>query len=179
MYSKIKITGLLILSFFTLSLAAQEISSYIKVGESAKSISELSVEIKDALKEKEFIYLGSYNPENKSKFKVLAFTRKDLMNTSLRVKDRGALASVIKIGLVKKDNKVVISYLNPDYIFNAYFREKAVTYKTALDKISLNLKEGLKSVGSEFTEFGGSKTAKKLHKYHYMMAMPYFKDPLL
>lgn len=178
MLSKIKIVGLLFLSFFTANLTAQEISSYIKVGESSKSINELSSEIKTALKEKEFIFIGDYKPENKSAFKVLTFTRKDLMNTCLRVKDRGALASVIKIGLVKKDLDVEISYLNPDYIFQAYLKEKATTYKVTLDKISSDLKDGLKSVGSDFTEFGGSKTAKKLRKYHYMMAMPYFTDPV-
>ncbi len=178
MSSKLKITGLLILSFFTLSISAQEISSYIKVCESSKTISELTTEIKEGLNEKEFTYLGAYNPENKSNFKVLAFTRKDLINTCLNVKDRGALASVIKIGLIKKGSNVHVSYLNPDYIFNAYLKDKATVYKSTLDKISLDLKEGLKSVGSDFTEFGGSETAKKLRKYHYMIGMPYFTDPI-
>jgi hypothetical protein len=178
MLSKIRIISLAIISLLIANVSAQEISSYIKVGESYSSISELSVKIKDALKEKEFIFIGDYKPENKSKFKVLTFTRKDLMNTCLKVEDRGALASVIKVGLVKKDNKVTISYLNPDYIFHAYLKTKATTYKTTFDKISADLKEGLKAVGSDFTEFGGSKTAAKLHKYHYMMMMPYFSDPV-
>jgi hypothetical protein len=178
MFSKIKITGLLLLSFFTLSITAQEISSYIKVGESPKSLDELTTEIKKGLNEKEFSFLGAYKPENKNNFKVLAFTRKDLMITCLNAKDRGALASVIKIGLLKKGTNVIVSYLNPEYIFNAYLKEKATIYKSTLDKISLDLKEALKSVGSDFTEFGGSETAKKLRKYHYMIGMPYFTDPV-
>jgi hypothetical protein len=178
MFSKIKITCLLLLSFFTLSITAQEISSFIKVGESPKSIKELTTELKKGLGQKEFTFLGAYKPENKNIFKILTFTRKDLMNTCLNVKDRGALASVIKIGLFKKGTNVVVSYLNPDYIFNAYLKEKAIVYKPTLDKISSDLKEALKSVGSDFTEFGGSETAKKLRKYHYMIGMPYFTDPV-
>ena len=39
-------------------------------------------------------------------------------------------------------------------------------------------KEALKTIASDFTPFGGSLSAKELHKYHYMMSMPYFTDPI-
>ncbi len=179
MLLKIKTITVILLLSMTANFYAQNISSFIKVGTNSKSISELTTEIKDNLKAKDFIFLGAYNPANKSKFKVLTFTRKDLMNTCLKVKDRGALAAVIKIGLHKKDAGTEVTYLNPTYIFNAYLKESATTYKVTLDKIVSDLKESLQSIGNDFTEFGGSHTAKKLHKYRYMFGMPYFTDPVI
>lgn len=178
MKTKISIFTIILSLLITSNLFSQEISSYIKVGNSTLSISEVSTQVKEALIANEFTYKGSYNPEGKNNLKVLVFTRRDLYMTCLKVKDRGVLAATLKVSLIQKGEKVEVSFLNPDYIFHAYLNDAANTHKTALDKVTKDFREALKVVGSEFVAFGGSKTAEKLHKYHYMISMPYFTDPI-
>ena len=171
----LKITALVL--FYTSSFA-QDLSPYIKVGESSGSMQALSEQIIQTLKDNAFTILGSYNVSDKNSLKVIAFTRNDLMNTVIKVADRGALAATMKIGLVMKNDKVVISYTNPDYILRAYLPINYNTFKSSFVKFSSDLKAALSSVGNEFKPFGGTVAADKLAKYHYKIMMPYFTDPV-
>ncbi|WP_457610809.1 hypothetical protein [Lutibacter sp.] len=156
----------------------QDLSPYIKVGESNEAIEQISNNIINTLKNNSFTILGTYNPENKNSLKVIAFTRDDLKNTVVKVTDRGALAAVFKIGLVQKNGKVTISYTNPDYFLRAYLRDNYSTFKSTFQKFSADLKTTLSSIGSDFTPFGGTIKADKLKNYHYKIMMPYFTDPI-
>ncbi len=167
--------ALILVNFY---VVGQDLSPYIKVGESTESIQQVSEQVIQALKDNSFIVLGSYNPSNKSSLKVIAFTRTDLKNSVIKVVDRGALAAIMKVGLVQKDGKVVISYTNPDYLLRAYLPTNYNTFKTTFVKFSADLKEALSGLGSEFSPFGGTVAADKLGKYHYKIMMPYFTDPV-
>ena len=174
----------LILSSFvfftvTFNMFTQELSPYIKIGESTESITELSEKVISVLKDNSFTVLGTYNPSNKSSLKIIAFTRTDLSNVSIKVKDRGALAAVFKVGFVKKNDKVIISYTNPDYILRAYLRDNYNTYRSVFNTFSADLKTVFSAIGNEFTPFGGTVQADKLRKYHYKILMPYFSDPVV
>lgn len=168
----------IILVLFSTSSFAQDLSPYIKVGESSNSMEAVSEQIIQTLTDNAFTILGSYNVSDKNSLKVIAFTRNDLKNTVIKVADRGALAATMKIGLVMKNDKVVISYTNPDYILRAYLPINYGTYKSAFVKFSSDLKAALSSVGNEFKPFGGTVEADKLAKYHYKIMMPYFTDPV-
>jgi len=174
----------LILSSFvfftvTFNMFTQELSPYIKIGESTESITELTEKVISVLKDNSFTVLGTYNPSNKSSLKVIAFTRTDLSNVSIKVKDRGALAAVFKVGFVKKNDKVIISYTNPDYILRAYLRDNYNTYRSVFNTFSADLKTVFSAIGNEFTPFGGTVQADKLRKYHYKILMPYFSDSVV
>jgi len=174
----------LILSSFvfftvTFNMFTQELSPYIKIGESTESITELTEKVISVLKDNSFTVLGTYNPSNKSSLKVIAFTRTDLSNVSIKVKDRGALAAVFKVGFVKKNDKVIISYTNPDYILRAYLRDNYNTYRSVFKTFSADLKTVFSAIGNEFTPFGGTVQADKLRKYHYKILMPYFSDSVV
>ena len=171
------------LSFFALLMIsfyanAQDLSPYIKIGESSETIKAVSEQVVTTLKSNGFTVLGTYNPSGKSSLKVVAFTRTDLKNTVIKVKDRGALAAVLKVGLEKTGDKVVISYTNPDYLLRAYLMESYNTYKTSFETLSSDLKTTFSSIGNEFAPFGGTVKADKLKKYHYKVMMPYFTDPV-
>lgn len=173
----------LIISAITLLLVhfssfGQDLSPYIKVGESSNSIQEVSDKVIQTLKDNSFTVLGAYNPSNKSTLKVIAFTRNDLKSTVIKVKDRGALGAVMKIGLVAKGDKIIISYTNSDYLLRAYLPTTYNTYKSQFEKFSSDLKTTLSSLGDEFKPFGGSVQADKLGNYHYKIMMPYFTDPI-
>lgn len=172
------ILTVLAIFFISFNTIAQELTPYIKVGESSNNISQISDQVIAALESASFTILGKYNPENKSSLKVIVFTSNELKNTVVKVKDRGALAAAFKIGLVEKDGKTTISYTNPNYILRAYLGDDYKVHKSTFDKFSKDVKTALSNVGNEFKPFGGTVEAKDLKKYHYKVFMPYFSDPV-
>ncbi len=171
-------TAVIMLSFSGLTYAQDELSPYLKVGELSVSMDDAITQVKDALASKGFDVIGEYHPEKKASLYVIAYTRDDLQKTVLKVKDRGALASVMKIGFVGKDGKITVSMLNPPYIFYAYLMDEAEKHLGELTAFSNDAKAAMKAVGTDFTPFGGSMEADDLKDYHYMMMMPYFTDPV-
>ena len=160
------------------SYANGEIPAYYKIAGFEGDMESAIQSVNDALTTNGFIVLGDYSPAGRSDFHVLAFTNDKLQEVTLKVEDRGALASVLKIGFIKEGGRIDISIVNPEYIFYAYLREDADTYNEELNEISEQIKEALSSIGSDWTAFGGTKTAKDLKKYRYMFGMPYFDDPV-
>ena len=170
--------SIFILLLINFQSEAQNLSPYVKVGESSDTMQQTYDKVITALKNNSFTVLGAYNPSGKSSLKVIAFTNTQIKNTVVKVKDRGALAATFKVGLVKKGDKITISYTNPDYILRAYLGSNYDSYKSIFNQYSLDLKKAFANLGNEFTPFGGQVKASKLKKYHYMMAMPYFDDPV-
>ena len=160
------------------SAKAQDLSPYIKVGDVSTNIDQTATKVKSALTDKGFEIIGEYNVENNKNLKVIVYSRKDLQTTVLKVKDRGALAAALKVGLKASGSKTTISYLNPEYLFNAYLRGDYSKHKSALKKVEQDVKSALSALGNDNKGFGGSLSAKDLHKYHYKMMMPYFTDPV-
>jgi len=175
---KTKISSLLLFVGIIFHTLGQEIAPYIRVTNSTENIQQVSKKVIATLKENSFTILGSYHPSNKSNLKVITFTKSSVMNTVVKIKDRGALAAVFKIGMQKKNGKVVVSYTNPEYIFRAYLGDNYKIYKNVFDKFSGDLKLAMKSLGNDFVAFGGTVKANKLKKYHYKIMMPYFSDPI-
>jgi len=172
---------LLLLSFFAAvqTGAAQKstLSPFLRVGKSTENTAILTEDIKNQLKASDFEIVGEYAPESNNNLHVVCFTRNDLQELCLESKDRGALASVLKLGLVKKGEQTTISMLNPDYMFCAYLSNYE-TDKSAYNKVTADVKNALKNFGNEFTAFGGEVKTAALKKYHYKIMMPYFKDPV-
>lgn len=170
--------GFTVIIAFGLNTLAQEITPYIKIGETNEGIQKASENVIEVLEKNAFIVLGSYNPAENNDLKVIAFTRNDIKNTVIKVKDRGALAAIFKVGLVSDNGKVIMSYTNPDYILRAYLQDDFDIYITELQKFGDDLKTTLSVIGNSFTPFGGTVDADDLKKYHYKIMMPYFTDPV-
>lgn len=152
-------------------------SPFFKVASSESDISSLVSSIKQNLESNEFKILGEYQPASNPNLYVVCFTRNDLNKLCLKSADRGTLASVLKIGLVKKGESITISMLNPDYVFCAYLSNYE-TDKTSLSQITSDVKKSLSPIGDNFIPFGGEVKEGSLQKYHYKMMMPYFSDPV-
>ena len=163
--------------FYT-GASAQELSPYILVGDASSNMEETVKKVSESLTASGFEILGDYHPENNQTLKVLAFSRKDLQQITLKVKDRGALAATLKVGLKADGPSTTITYLNPEYLFQAYLRDSYDTHRTGLQKIASDVKGSLSSLANQNTGFGGSMTAEELREYHYKIMMPYFSDPV-
>jgi hypothetical protein len=172
------ILGSIYIFLITFYSFGQDLAPYIKVGETNETMQQVSEKIINVLESNSFIVLGSYNPANNNNLKVITFTQANLKNTVIKVADRGALAAAFKIGLMKKNGKITVSYTNPDYILRAYLADNYNSFASDFKKFSSDIKSALSSIGTEFIPFGGNIKADKLKKYHYKIMMPYFTDPV-
>jgi len=157
---------------------AQEITPYIKVGESPKTMEQTELDVVKALEGKGFEIIGQYHVGNDQTLKVIVYSRNDLQAITLNVKDRGALAAALKVGLKADGPNTSISYLNPEYLFQAYLMDAYDTHSVGLKKIEADIAASLSPLGDENNGFGGAMTAEDLREYHYKIMMPYFSDPV-
>jgi len=168
----------LIILFLSTTGIAQEISPYILVGDSPNSLEETEKNVSDAMRTAGFEIIGQYHVENNQTLKVIVYTRADLKEIALKIKDRGALAAALKIGLKSDGPGTSISYLNPEYLFQAYFMNSYDSHSKGLEKIATDVAATLSPLGNKNSGFGGAMTAEDLREYHYKMMMPYFTDPV-
>jgi hypothetical protein len=158
---------------------AQEIPPYYNGGNIKGSIEAVSKTLAEAIENKGFEIIGSYNPEGNRYLKVLVFTRQDLQEVCSSVKDRGMLSAALKVGLKRiDDGKTLVTLLNPEYLFYGYLRDAVRKNKSVLMKVNKDAKEAIKSVDGRLIGFGGSIDKEELTEYHYMPFMPYFGDPV-
>ncbi len=169
----------ILLLFSGISAYSQsELSSYYSLGSKSSPLHEVSLEVKNALEASGFEIIGEYNPEESKYMKVIVYTRDDLKKITFGIKDNGALAAALKVGLFRKGDVTEISMLNPEYLFYAYLRDNIKDY-SRLKMISDEAKKALRTVGNEFEPFGGMLEIKKLKKYHFMITMPYFDNSVV
>ena len=174
---KIKLTALFVM-IMTMGLMAQTISPYYNCGQVSGDIKAVKAKVKAALIAKGFKITGGYYVANKSSMYVLTYSSTALRNACLKVKERGILATNLRVGFEKIGSKTEISMLNPKYMFIGYLRSGYYANKVALDKVNASARSVIKSVGGQQVAFGGAVKEKNLKKYHYMAMMPYFDDPV-
>jgi hypothetical protein len=143
-----------------------------------RELNQLKDEVQNTIDESGYDIVGSYHVAGKSRLFVIAFSSEELKSLCSDYNDRGALASVLKVGLYENDGKTEISLLNPSYMFYAYFGEDYKLHQDALDAIDKHIKDVIAQNYGPLTSFGGGLTAEKLGKYRYKIMMPYFDDPV-
>jgi len=166
----------MLLFMMSAAISQEELSPYFKVAEIEKSVKEVSLQLTEAIKGGGFDIIGEYHPANSDSLTVICFTNDELRKLSLEFKDRGALASVLKAAIVEKDDRIIVSILNPEYMFLAYWGEQSEGQEQKLTEMSDKVKAIFSPFGS-MEPFGGLVKASDLPRYHYMMMMPYFDDP--
>jgi len=173
---------LLLVCPFTKVLADGGISPYYKVGTVKGSITDVADNVKQYLQADSFEILGDYNPAKNPQYLVIAFTRTDLKNIAIMKNPRGILAAVLKVGLYAKTaDSVVVTMVNPDYLFYSYLRHDISGYEMELNDISMEVKLALKNIGREFLPFGGTDdlTETYLKDYRFMVRDPNFSQPVV
>ena len=171
------ILGFIALIFVMNSQAQEELSPYFKITEFEGSMADAGTKVTQAITSGGFDVIGDYNPAQNPGLRVICFTNDDLKNLSLQFEDRGALASVLKAGLVSDSGKITLTILNPEYMFLAYWGEQLNGQEKQLTSMSDKVKNLFSQFGNP-EPFGGFEKAEDLPHYHYMMMMPYFDDPV-
>lgn len=158
------------------TLLVAGISPYLRIAEMEGGIDEAKESVISVLKVNGYEILGQYRPGNNQDLFVIVFTNDKLTSFCKKSKDRGMLAAAMKLGFMKNESKIVISLLNPEYLFYAYFRKlmEDASFKDDALSLSAAIKKDLKEIGTMDEEFGGDLTTDKLMNYKYMVGMPLF-----
>ena len=176
---KYPIIHILLLALLPVFVSAEELKPYILAGIDQGSLEESQTSIIAQLAVQEFEVLGSYSPADDDTLGVICVTHELLKEAATEAGGLLGFASVLRVGLHATPDGTVVSYMNPQYWGNAYFREDFPKVEDSYATLEKKLHEALADLGeSRFEPFGSKKgkSEKKLRKYHYMMAMPFFDD---
>ncbi len=171
---------LFLLTFiFTLHGDTITLKPYILAGIETGEKENAVLKVEDLLKSNEFEILGKYSPMKDPERVVIIATHIILKKAVEKLGGLSAFASVLRFGIIKNGDNFEISYTNPIYWGNAYYRKKFPDVESGYNELASKLTEMFKSLQRvENLPYGSKKglTVKKLRKYHYMIFMPYFDD---
>jgi hypothetical protein len=121
----------------------------------------------DALNNAGFKLAGQYSPVENAN--VLVVTSPGLL-AAADASPKGGYGAGERVSITARDGKTEVAFVNPLYLQHAY----------RMDADMQEIYNALSAALGNMEAFGAEKslTAKKLAKYHYMMAMPYFDDPM-
>ena len=163
----------------SINLSAQNIKPYILGSECGKTLSEATTLVKTNLKAEGFKILGEYKPAYDKNRSIIVISNTDLINAVKKEKGLTGFAAALRVALTVEGGKVKISYTNPTYWGNAYFRDDypnvSTYYKNIESKLTAVMKKTGKYVG---TEFGSKKglSIEDVREYQYTFGMPDFDD---
>lgn len=158
---------------------AQELNPYILGASSSKSVTELKSIVSDALSGNGLKVVGSYMPASDKNRMVIIVSHSELTKAVQAVGGLTGFAATLRVGITREGTVTNVSYTNPVYWGNAYFRDDFSKVKSNYDAVIKAFDSAMKSLdGYKGSSFGSKKgvEAEDLHKYHYMMGMPYFDD---
>ena len=170
---------ILILLAFGANSYAQSLDPYILASVSKQEINDVTPVIKASLEENGFIIAGEYMPVNDPSRWVVVVSHNELIKAVQQVGGLTGFAATLRVAATEEEGVVNISYTNPLYWGNAYFRDDFDKVAANYDKLAAAFTKALESVGKfDGTPFGSEKGVEvdKLRKYHYMFGMPYFDD---
>lgn len=163
----------------SINLQAKNLKPYILGAESSKSLSEVKKLVKINLKAKGFKVLGEYSPAKDAKRWVLVVNNTDLTNAVKKVKGLTGFASTLRVALTLEGKIVKVSYTNPYYWGNAYFRDDYPKVESYYKSFSNKMIGVMKKSGTyKGTSFGSKNgvSIDDLRDYQYMFGMPDFDD---
>lgn len=114
-----------------------------------------------------FATLGTYRIQGLPQYAVLVVSDKGILDAIHHIGGSNIVGAGIRIG-VKADGTV--SYMNPEYWYRAFFRDKFSLEQAAVKAVQAKLKQAL----GDGAGFGGDERAAYLAEYRYMPGMERF-----
>ena len=162
----------------SISVSAQMLKPYM-LASVASDINSAKTTVKSNLSEAGFTVVGEYKPAEDQNRWVLIVSHGELDNAVKTVGGLTGFASTLRVALTKEAGVVNISYTNPPYWGNAYFRDDFSKVEDNFKKVALAFETALNGVGeSKNSPFGSEEGVEvdELRNYHYMFGMPYFDE---
>ena len=170
---------LLILVAMPLLLQAQNLKPYILAFESSNSVSSVKNEIQSALEVNGIQILGQYRPANDNNRWVIVISSGELMSAVKKTGGLTGFAASQRLAITSENGKTRVSYTNPYYWGNAYFRDDFGSVSNYYNSFNNKLLGAMHASGTYIGRGFGSEdgmSSKELRKYQYMLGMPYFYD---
>ena len=174
MKNVLSIIALMLISNLTV---AQTLKPYILASTVAGEMPIAAV--KTNLTNSGFAIVGEYMPADDQNRWLIVVSHPELDKAVKTIGGLTGFAATLRVALTKEGDVVNVSYTNPEYWGNAYFRDEFDKVATSYKEVSTAFKSAFSSLGNTVeTPFGSEKGEKieNLRKYHYMMGMPYFDD---
>jgi hypothetical protein len=146
------------------AIADDALKPYIMTTATYESIPAATAAVTVKLSQAGFQVAGQYTPFEGAL--VMGITSDTLRSTAAKT-EHGGFGAAIRVSITQAGDTLQIAYVNPAYMAAIYRMESLAEVSSALA-----------TAFGEGQPFGSEKgrTAAKLAKYHYMMAMPYFDD---
>jgi len=161
------VAALLLVFAVPLFAAEQTLKPYILGSGGPGTIEARLPGVKTALEQKGFQSAGEYAPYKGVHILVIT---SDALKAAAAKSTFGAYGSVIRVALVETGKELQVSATNPRYFAAAY------RMNDPLEDVAVGLEQAI----GKTVEFGAKEgmTPAKLRKYHYMVMMPYFDEPV-
>ncbi len=166
------------LAFFS-STNAQTLKPYILGATLTSSMNDAKQLLRTGLENAGFTVVGEYSPAEDASRYVMIVSHPALDKAVKMTGGLTGFASTLHVGITKENGTLNITYMNPEYWGNAYFRDDFPKVTAEYSKVGQSLKKSLENIGTpKDLPFGSKKGIKtsNLRKYHYMFGMPYFDD---
>ncbi|MDH5476337.1 MAG: hypothetical protein OEX22_11645 [Cyclobacteriaceae bacterium] len=158
---------------------AQTLKPYVLGVSSSETISTLKPIVTKSLTSNGFKVVGSYTPASDKNRLIIVVSHNQLEKAVQKVGGLTGFAATLRVGITREGAITNVSYTNPTYWGNAYFREDFDKVKENYNNIVTAFNTAFKPIeGYKGVPFGSKKgvEANELQEYQYMMGMPYFDD---
>lgn len=179
---KLNYTLLISITFLSINvLVAQNLKPYTLGAQSGEAMSQVKTTLKKNLQSQGLKVIGEYAPAGSAERWVMVISSEELVKAVSNVGGLTGFAAALRVGLTKEKGNILISYTNPAYWGNAYFRSDYPKVEKFYKEFTNKLKTAVKSSGQYAGKDFGSEDGVELddlRKYHYMIGMPRFDDPV-
>ena len=103
--------------------AAEGLQPYLLLDETRGNSRVNLTELKEGLEEEGFVVLGSYEPTEDSRRKLLSFTHPKLLKVVSGLRETAGYFSVWRMALTEAEAGTEISLQNPEYWGNAFLHD--------------------------------------------------------
>ena len=169
MKTLISLSLLIAVVFFTTTATAEDTmyKPFVVASSGLGTLDEKTTSTRRALESAGFEVYGQYSPVEGTN--VIVVTNDELKKIAA-MSDKGGYGAGQRVSVSEVGETIEVAFVNPVYIQYGYRLDGDM--QPVYDALVASL-GNVRSCG------GGNKkmTAKKLGKFHYMMAMPYFDDP--
>jgi len=152
---------------------------YILAYDSQAQLSTIRTTLKTNLKSEGFSILGEYKPASDANRWLIVVGNSNLTKAVQKIGGLTGFAASLRVAITKESGVWKITYTNPYYWGNAYFRDDYPKVEVFYKNVNNAFIRAMKKSGTfKGTYFGSEKGVEldDLRDYQYMMAMPDFDD---
>ena len=170
---------ILLLVAFGASSDEPRLKPYVLAYETNAPLTEIRTNLKSNLKAEGFTILGEYKPAADANRWLIVVGNANLTSAVQKIGGLTGFAAALRVAISKEGTVWKVSYTNPYYWGNAYFRDDYPKVETYYKNVNNAFIRAMKKSGTfKGTYFGSEKGVEldDLREYQYMMGMPEFDD---